>query len=304
MPVERALGGGLVRGVDLFDGDLAAERDGQVGGRAGGDRHAQRVAVELALELRQHQADGLRGARGGRDDVQRGGAGTAEVAVRRVLQVLVLRVRVDRGHEALLDAEAVVQDLGQRREAVRGAGRVRDDRLRTVVLVLVRADDDGEVLVLGRRGDDDLLGATLVDVLARALVGVGEEAGRLDDDVDAEVLPRQLAGVALGEGLDDLAVDRDALVGDLTRRAARRPRMLSYFSRCAMVATSPRSLNATISMSWPPACTARKKLRPMRPKPLTPTRTVTTDSLRSSWQEQAHPICRTASLVTGIARIS
>ena len=46
-----------------------------------------------------------------------------------------------------------------------------------------------------------------------------------------------------------------------------------------MVCTSPRSLAATMSMSWSPAATARQKLRPMRPKPFTPTRTVTVTSL-------------------------
>src|SRR4051794_31070455 len=64
-----------------------------------------------------------------------------------------------------------------------------------------------------------------------------------------------------------------------------RPRIESYFSRCAIVARSPRSLAATTSMSAPPwlfrACTARKKLRPIRPNPLMPTRTVTGRSPRS-----------------------
>src|SRR5690349_4289962 len=41
-----------------------------------------------------------------------------------------------------------------------------------------------------------------------------------------------------------------------------------------MVSTEPRSLAATKSMSAPEAFTARKKLRPMRPKPLMPTRIV------------------------------
>src|SRR5918998_6057898 len=53
------------------------------------------------------------------------------------------------------------------------------------------------------------------------------------------------------------------------------PSTLSYFSRCAMVLMSPRSLNATTSTSWPPDCTARQKFRPMRRNPLIPTRTVT-----------------------------
>ena len=60
-------------------------------------------------------------------------------------------------------------------------------------VVVVHAHDDGEVLALGRRRDDDLLRAAR-SMCACALVGVGEEAGRLDDDVDAEVAPRQRAG--------------------------------------------------------------------------------------------------------------
>ena len=58
------------------------------------------------------------------------------------------------------------------------------------------------------------------------------------------------------------------------------PSTVSYFSRCANVATSPRSLAATISMPAvlaAPACTARQKLRPIRPNPLMPTRTVTAE---------------------------
>ena len=130
--------------------------------------------------------------------------------MRAVLQVLVGGVGVDGGHEAALDAERVVEHLGQRRQAVRGAGRVADDRLRAVVEVVVHAHDDRDVVVGGGRGDDDLLGATGVDVLAR-VGGLGEEAGGLDDDVDAEVAPRQGARVALGEHLHRVAGDLDAL---------------------------------------------------------------------------------------------
>src|SRR3954451_22138940 len=46
----------------------------------------------------------------------------------------------------------------------------------------------------------------------------------------------------------------------------------SYFSSCAIVFTSPRSLNATISKSPLRSSAARKKLRPIRPNPLIPTR--------------------------------
>src|SRR5579884_922316 len=49
------------------------------------------------------------------------------------------------------------------------------------------------------------------------------------------------------------------------------PSTESYASRCAMVGTSPRSLNATSSNAASRSSDARKKLRPMRPKPLMPT---------------------------------
>src|SRR5829696_7692835 len=62
-----------------------------------------------------------------------------------------------------------------------------------------------------------------------------------------------------------------------TTSCGRRPRMLSYLSRWARASLLVRSLTATISMSWPLAAAARQKLRPMRPNPLMPTRTVTAD---------------------------
>ena len=69
-------------------------------------------------------------------------------------------------------------------------------------------------------------------------------------------------------------------VSSLDTSASRRPRIVSYLSRWASEALSVRSLTPTISMSAPDARTARKKLRPMRPKPLIPTRTVTAVLLR------------------------
>ena len=56
-----------------------------------------------------------------------------------------------------------------------------------------------------------------------------------------------------------------------------RPATVSYLSKCAIVATSPRSFAATISIprSIPVVFTAFQKFRPMRPNPLMPTRVVT-----------------------------
>ena len=116
-------------------------------------------AVELAVEFRQHEADGLGGAGRGRDHRQRGGAAAIEILVHGVERRLVAGVGVDRRHDALLDADDVVQHLGDRGEAVGGARGVRDDDVVLGQLVVVDAVDDGQVGAVGRGRDQHALGA-------------------------------------------------------------------------------------------------------------------------------------------------
>ncbi len=187
-PLQRAVGRGLEGGIQLIHAGRALGLERQVDERARDDGRADREAVQLAAELRKHQRDGLRRAGRRRDEVDGRSASTAQVAVRTVLQVLVARVGVDRRHQAVLDADRVVGDLRERRQAVRRAGRVGDDVVAVLVVgVEVDAEHDGDVLALGRRGDDDLL-----DAAAEVLGGVvtrGEEAGRLDHDLGPDGVP-------------------------------------------------------------------------------------------------------------------
>ena len=213
------------RNASLSSSTLVSRRDGrgEVDDADRRGRHAQAEAVELALEVGDHQRERLRRAGRRRDDVLAGAPGAARVLVGDVEDALVVRVAVDRVHQPLLDAEQVVDDLGGRGEAVRRARGVADDVVAgRVVALLVDAEDDRDVLVLGRRADDDLLGAGL-DVRL-GLLGVGEDAGRLEDDVDPEVAPRQRRRVLLGEDLDLAAVDDDRAVAGLDRRRRRRRR--------------------------------------------------------------------------------
>src|SRR5438270_37382 len=206
-PAQRPAGRLVEGGVDLLNGRLALQLHGQVDDRDVQQRHPEGHALEAALELRQHLRDGAVGAGRGRDDVVGGGSRTAEVLVGQVLQLLVRRVGVDGAHHSPLNAEAVVEHLDHRDQAVRRAAPVGDDvHLGGVVGVLVHAHHEGVVLVGRRRRDDHLLGAATVDVDPR-LVGVGEEAGRLDHDLDAEVPPLEPGRVALAEEADGAVAD-------------------------------------------------------------------------------------------------
>ncbi len=72
---------------------------------------------------------------------------------------LVAGVAVNGRHEALFDADEVVQHLGDGREAVRRAGCIRNDEMILGELVVVHAEDHGEISSICGRRDEHALGA-------------------------------------------------------------------------------------------------------------------------------------------------
>ena len=67
---------------------------------------------------------------------------------------------VDGGHETLDDTKLVVDDLGERGQAVGCAGSVGDDGVLGIVRLQVDTANE-HWGISGRSGDDDLLGAAL-----------------------------------------------------------------------------------------------------------------------------------------------
>ena len=97
---------------------------------------------------------------GGGDHRHRPGARPAQVLVRLVQERLAVGVGVDGGDQAAAEAEAVVQHLDHRGQAVGGAARVGDDVVAVgVVGVVVDAEHQGDVDVLAGRAHDHLAGA-------------------------------------------------------------------------------------------------------------------------------------------------
>ena len=105
--------------------------------------YAYRQAVELAFQLRQNQGNSLGSAGGCRDHRQGCSTGATHVAMGQVEDALVVGVSVNCGHQAFNDTETIHDDLGDRSQAVGGAGGVRDDVvLSGIVQVVVNAHAD------------------------------------------------------------------------------------------------------------------------------------------------------------------
>ena len=79
-----------------------------------------------------------------------------------------------------------------------------------VVLIIVDTHDDGDVLVLGRSRDQDLLGTGLQ--MGLGLGGVREETSGLDDDIDTQLTPGKVCRILLRKSLDLLAANDDGVI--------------------------------------------------------------------------------------------
>mmetsp|Transcript_20025 Transcript_20025/g.35066 ORF Transcript_20025/g.35066 Transcript_20025/m.35066 type:complete len:228 (-) Transcript_20025:402-1085(-) len=159
---------GLDESLDVTVRGLLGQLNGQVDDRDVGRGHAEGHASELAVERGDDLADSFGGAGGRRDDVLARTTATTPVLARGAIDRLLRGGGgVHGGHEALDDAVLVVDDLGERGEAVSGARGVGEDVDVLLVLQVVDAHDEHR-RIRGGSGDDHLLGAAL-QVLQAAL---------------------------------------------------------------------------------------------------------------------------------------
>ena len=130
--------------------------------------------------------------------------------MREIVDGLIVGIGVHGRSKAPLDAEIVEEDLGDGGEAIRGAGSVRDELvLGRVVLPLVDTQDHRDVGVLGRGGDDHLLGSRLQVLGGGGLVP--EHSRGLHHDVHTHLAPRERRWVLRGAHPHLPAVDEDRL---------------------------------------------------------------------------------------------
>ena len=128
--------------ADVGIGGRAAQARGQVDHGHVRRGHAEGHTGHLALQGGDNAADGLGRAGGGGDDVvQDGTARTPVAAAAAVDRLLLGGGGMDGGHEGLLDAELLVDDIGERGQTVRRAAGVGDNAHVRAVLVAVDAED-------------------------------------------------------------------------------------------------------------------------------------------------------------------
>ena len=118
---------------------------------------------------------------------------------------------MDGGHQCLLNAKGVVDDLGHGSQTVGGAGGIGDHIHDGGVIFMVDAHDKGGCYaVLGGGGDDDLFRA--VQQVQRTLFRGVEGAGGLDDVLCAAVIPRNQGGIIFAVDADFFAIEDQVAV--------------------------------------------------------------------------------------------
>ena len=132
-----------------------------------------------------------------------------------------------------------------------------------------------------------LAGALMMTFLAPAWMCFDALAVSLNSPVDSITMstPRSFHGRCAGSLIAHTRTSRPStkIASPLAATSAgSAPCTESCLSRCASVLASARSFTPTISMSLAPSA-ARKNTRPMRPKPLTPTR-ILMEGLLESWE--------------------
>jgi len=217
-----AEGRGFESSVDGLHARGFVHKNGDIDDADIGSGHAHGVAIELALQFGDDKMQGFgRPGRAG-DHVDRSGTRAAKILMGQIEKFLIIRIGVDGGHGSTVNAESLLQDLGDRGQAIRGAGGVGNHMvLRRIVGLVVDAKDQGSVGPVGGRGDDDFFYRTTEMLLC--VNALREEAGGFDDDVRADAGPIDFGRILHLENLEGFALDGDGVVGvsDVVREIAK-----------------------------------------------------------------------------------
>src|SRR3981081_1008472 len=114
--------------------------------------------------------------------------------MRQTQKLLIVGVGVNGGHGATVNAKCLLQNFGDRRQAIRGAGSIGDHVVfRSVVSVVVDAENKGRVWTIGRRRNNDFLDRSAQMFLR--ISTLGKKSRGFNDDVRAHRWPSNFTWV-------------------------------------------------------------------------------------------------------------
>src|SRR5215510_6382818 len=117
---------------------------------------------------------------------------------------------MDGGQNAFFNPELIEEHLSHRSQPISGAGSVRDYVVSgRIIHFLVDTQDDGQIFLLARCGDDYFFGSS-IEVKLR-LVSLPEHAGGFDDNLNPQLAPRQARWIPFGKNLHLVSVGHKAV---------------------------------------------------------------------------------------------
>lgn len=197
-------GSGFHCSTDLLVSSRLLQVNGQVNNRHVRSRNTESHTGQQAFQLRDNYANSFSCTGRGRDDVLASATTTAPVFGGRTINGLLgSSGSVNCGHQARLDTEGIVQNLGDRSQAVGGAGSVGNDVLASVGRV-VNTHYEHRGSVFGRASQNNFLGTSL-DVLTCSSV-IQEQTSRFGNNVNTDFAPLQLSWVTNGGNANGFTV--------------------------------------------------------------------------------------------------
>ena len=122
---------------------------------------------------------------------------------------LVAGIGMNGGHHTPFNADGLMQDFGERREAIGGAGGIRHNQMVFGQLVVIDAEHNRQIRAVRRCRHQDALGTCRK--MQRGFFFRGENAGAFHGDINAELFMRQLGGIFHSGHFDRAATHIDCI---------------------------------------------------------------------------------------------
>ena len=171
------------RSIDILGGRIFSQPAHKIHNRTvrNGNPHGQ--TIQFALQPGQNLAHRPGRTRGCGDNVFTGSSAAPEIFVGHIGQALIVGIGMHRGDEPFFEAERIINNFGNRRQAVGGTGCIRDDAVLRFKLIIVDTQHNGRIdFLFGRYREKDFFGAgSQMFFQGRSFA---KYAGGFDDDIN------------------------------------------------------------------------------------------------------------------------